>query len=249
MMATVKSEFRKLLSVRTTYVLGVLGLLLTIFFAGYVQGFKLKGSDLANPDHISSTITDTLTSVPMIFASIVAILLVTHEYRYNTILYTLASSRSRLKVLFSKLIVISVYAAAVTAVLAVLAPLVSLAGIHLNGGHLAPQHIDYTSLTWRVLFYGWSSVVSALIIALIVRSQVGAIVTLFVIPTAEIIFTPLLQAKAVYLPFTGASNAILVHAKTSNGSLSYGNAALVFGAYLLIGWIIACVLFLKRDAN
>jgi len=249
MLAAVKSEFRKLLSVRSTYVITTIGLLLTIFVTGYVMGFKLKGADLHDPNHYTSVITGALTSIPIILGSIVALLLITHEYRYNTILYTLTNSKSRSRVLAAKIITISVYALLLTLVVAVLAPLASYVGISLKGSHLAAQTIPFASLLWRSLYYGWTSLLAALAIGVLVRSQVGAIVTLFVIPTVELMFTSLLKTKAVYLPFTGASNAILTHPPASQGTMSYDRAAIIFGIYLLIAWVVAWLLFLRRDAN
>jgi ABC-type transport system involved in multi-copper enzyme maturation permease subunit len=250
MIPAIKSEFRKLFTVRTTYVLSGLALALTLFVTGYPLGYRAPQADLLNPGHLTEIITGTLTSVPLIFASIVAILLVTNEYRYNTILYTLSSSNNRAKILFAKLTATSVYALGMTVLLVAASVGAFLAGVHLKGTHWAPQHIDYASLAWRTLFYGWSSVVSSLVIALIIRSQVGAIVAVFVIPTTEVLIGGLLKTKAVYLPFTGASNSILVKSSNiSHGVLSYGRAAIVFGIYLLIGWIVAWFLFFRRDAN
>jgi hypothetical protein len=136
-----------------------------------------------------------------------------------------------------------------TLVVAALAPLASYVGISLKGSHLAAQTIPFAGLLWRSLYYGWTSLLAPLAIGVLVRSQVGAIVTLFVVPTIELMFTSLLKTKAVYLPFTGASNAILIHPQASQGTMSYGRAAIVFGVYLLIVWIVAWLLFLRRDAN
>ncbi|HVX48110.1 MAG TPA: ABC transporter permease [Candidatus Saccharimonadales bacterium] len=249
MLAAIKAEMRKLLSVRSTYVITGIGLLLTIFVSGYVEGYNLKGADLTNVNHYTDAITGALTSVPLILGSIVALLLITHEYRYNTILYTLTNSKSRSRVLAAKIITITIYALLLTLVVSVLSPLASYIGISLKGSHLAAQTIPYASLLWRCLYYGWTSLLAALAIGVLVRSQVGAIVTLFVIPTVELMFTSLLKTKAVYLPFTGASNAILTHPQASQGVMSYGRAAIVFGIYLLIAWIVAWILFLRRDAN
>jgi ABC-type transport system involved in multi-copper enzyme maturation permease subunit len=248
MIGAIKSEFHKLLSVRTTYVLTGLGLLLTIFVTGYIQGFKLDAVGLQNSEHYNDVITGSLTSIPLILGSIVAVLLIVHEYRYNTILYTLTTN-SRMKVLLSKIVAISAYAVVLTVLVAIIGPLASHIGIQLKGSHLVHQHLEYGSLIWRSLFYGWTSLLSALLIGVLIRSQVGAIVTLFVVPTIELMVSGLLKAHAVYLPFTGASNAILVPSDPSRGVLSFGHAALLFGGYLLFGWIVAWILFLKRDSN
>jgi len=249
MISGIKAELRKLFSIRSTYVLTGVALLLTIFVDGYILGYNVKGHDLLNPDLFNSNIVGTLTSIPLTLGSIVALMLITHEYRYNTILYTLTSSNSRARVLVSKIVAVSLYAVIFTAAVAALALLSSKVGIHLKGSHLVAQTVPYASLAWRCLFYGWTTILSALLIGTLVRSQVGAIVTLFVLPTIELILSGLIKTKAVYLPFTGASNAIVQHPEASRGTLSYGHAAVLFGLYVLAGWIVAWILFLRRDAS
>src|SRR3981081_3720844 len=108
MIASLRSEFRKLLSVRSTYVLTALVLALVTFIAFYVQGWRFSSMELQNPLLLENGIRSALNIA--VFGAIVAILLMTHEYRYNTIMYTLTSSNSRSGVLLSKIIVISCYA-------------------------------------------------------------------------------------------------------------------------------------------
>jgi ABC-2 type transport system permease protein len=246
MLAAIKAEFRKLLSVRSTYVMVGLAILFTLFYAGYIQGFRLMGKDLLDPNLLTNDVAGALSSLPMIFAAIVIILLMTHEYRYNTIMYTLTSSNSRSKVLAAKLVVASVFALVLAAVIGLLSPLASLAGIHLHGQTLGPQVIDYGSLIVRALFSGWSYLAAALVIAVLVRNQIAAIVSLFAIPTFEQVLTLLLKKNAVYLPFTAQSEIL---APPHIGTITYLHAALVFSGYLVVAWVAAWILFLKRDAN
>ena len=251
MIPAIKTEFRKLLTVRSTYVLTLVSLGFMVLISFYAQAFSLTGGSLAAAMHDPSTLNNAsvnaLSSLPLIFAEIVAILLITHEYRYNTIMHTLTIPNRRSKVLIGKIVAISVYGLVLTVVLAVLAPLFAELGFAVHGHHLVAQSIPYSSLIWRGLFYGWTSVLAALVIGVLARSQVVAIVALFVVPTIEAILGTFLKAKAVYLPFTGASNAILAH--PSRGHLSYAAGALLFGLYLVIAWTVAWILFLKRDAN
>src|ERR1700744_3733974 len=106
MIATLKAEFRKLLTVRSTYVITGLVLVLVIFVAFYVEGWRLDSAGLRDPTQLAGDVTGALMIT--VFGAIVAILLMTHEYRYNTIMYTLTSSNSRSKVFISKFIVVSV---------------------------------------------------------------------------------------------------------------------------------------------
>jgi hypothetical protein len=120
-----------------------------------------------------------------------------------------------------------------------------LAGVHLAGNSLVTQHIAYADVLWRALFYGWAYAAVALLIAALLRNQVASVVVLFMIPsTVESILTLLIKDKSQYLPFRVLGSVI-----EKGGSLSYGHAAMLFVLYLAIGWVVACFLFLKRDAN
>lgn len=248
MMATLRAEFRKLLTVRSTYIITILIVVFVILFSFYVEGWRLGPQALRQPSQLAGDVFGALTL--SVFAAIIAILLMTHEYRYNTIIYTLTGSNSRSKVLLSKIIVISAYALFLTAVLGVLSPLVSDLGVHAHGHTLVSQTFHVGNLAWRSLFYGWSYGMIGLLLAALIRVQVGAIVALFVLPTAvEGLLSQLLKHSAVYLPFSAQSEVIGNQGFSAGAPLAPGKAAMVVLAYLIIGWIIAWVLFLKRDAN
>ena len=249
MIAAIKAEFRKLLTVKSTYFITVLVLVFVAFIAFYVEGWRLKPSDLMQSNQLSGDVFGALNL--SIFGAVIGILLMTHEYRYNTIMYTLTSSNSRSRVLFAKVIAISVYALVLSAIIAVLSPIASYLGIHAHGHSLAPQIVNVGNLAWRSLFYGWSYGLEGLLLAALIRVQVGAIVALFVIPAAiEPLLGQLLNHSAVYLPLVAHNEVIGDQGGFSGGSpLSPGKAALVFVAYLVVGWIVAWILFLRRDAN
>jgi ABC-type transport system involved in multi-copper enzyme maturation permease subunit len=248
MMAGLKAEFRKLLTVRSTYIITILIVIFVFFIAFYVEGWRLGPKDLHDPNQLSSDVFGALTL--SVFGAVIAILLMTHEYRYNTIIYTLTGSNSRSRVLASKMIVISVYALLLTVIIAVLSPVASYLGVHAHGHTLVPQTLHVGNLAWRSLFYGWSYGMIGLLLAALIRIQVGAIVALFVIPTAiEGLLSQLLKHSAVYLPFSAQAQVIGNQGYGTGTPLSSGRAALVVTLYLVVGWIIAWVLFIKRDAN
>lgn len=247
-MAALKAEFRKLFTVRSTYIITLLLIAFVIFIAFYVEGWRLTPNDLHNPAELSSDVFGALGL--SVFSGVIGILLITHEYRYNTIIYTLTGNNSRSRVLLSKIIAISVYAVFLTVVIAVLSPTASYLGVHAHGHTLGPQTLHIGDLAWRSLFYGWAYGLVGLLLAALIRVQVGAIVALFVIPSAiEGLLSPLLKHDAVYLPFTALGEAIGNQGFGSATPLSPGKAAVVVTAYLAVGWAVAWVLFLKRDAN
>jgi ABC-type transport system involved in multi-copper enzyme maturation permease subunit len=248
MISTLKAEFRKLLTVRSTYIITIFIVAFVAFIAFYVEGWRLAPKDLQMPNQLSSDVFGALTL--SVFGAVVAILLMTHEYRYNTIMYTLTGSNSRSKVLLSKIIVISVYALFLTALIGVLSPVMTSLGVHAHGHTLAPQTLHYGDLIWRSLFYGWSYGMIGLLLAALIRVQVGAIVALFVIPTAiEGLLSRLFTHDAVYFPFAALAQVIGNEGFGGGTPLSPGRAALVLCVYLAVGWIVAWILFLRRDAN
>jgi ABC-2 type transport system permease protein len=249
MVPALKSEFRKLFTVRSTYIMLGVSTLLIIFYAFYIVGWRATTKDLHDPSLYSTNIVGALSSLPVLFGAIIAMLLMTHEYRYNTIMHTLTSSNSRSKVLGAKFLTISVFALVLTAVVAVLTPVIVYLGVHAHGNTLVAQSIDYHSLVWRILFYGWGYIVLALLLAALIRNQIGAIVSLFAIPTAEQLLALLLKKNSVYLPFSSLNQVLAAPTDRRIGHLSPGKAALVFGTYLAIGWLVTWVLFLRRDAN
>lgn len=243
MMSAIRAEFRKLFTVRSTYALAALSGLIVIFYAGFIEGWK-AGDTVHNPFKLASEVTGAVGAVS-IFAAIVAILLMAHEYRYNTIMFTLTFSNSRSKVLIAKIIAVSVFAIGFTTLVAVLSPLCTWAGLSMHGLHLAPQTLFYKDLIWRSLFFGWSYAMLGLLVITLVRNQIGAIVGLFIAPaTIEPLLGLLMKEKSVYLPFS-AHQAVL----DATPRLSYSHATMVFMAYLIIGWLVAWFLFLRRDAN
>jgi len=248
MMSQLKSEFKKLFTVKSTYYIIAIVLLLVFFFAFYISGWRIEPKDMMNPLTLQSGITGAV-SVVSIFSALVALLLVTHEYRYNTIMYTLTSSNSRSKVLFSKIIIMTGFALVFTLVFGALSPLFTALGIHAHHLHLVHQTIQYNNVIWRCLFYGWGYTMAGLLIASLVRNQVGAIITLFIVPgTVEGLLSLLLKKNTVYLPFSSLHQVIGQDVSTTS-TLSATHAALVFIGYLLAALIVAWVLFLRRDAN
>ena len=177
MITNLKAEFRKIFSVRSTYVILVFVIILEIVFAFYTSGWRIDAHDLHNPNTLTNDITAAVSAVS-IFAALIAALLMTHEYRYNTITYSLTLSKSRTRVLVAKILVISVVAVVFTIVVGALSPLLSVLGAHAHHLKFAPQTLHYGTLLWHCLFFGWGYAMAGLLIAALIRNQIGAIVTL-----------------------------------------------------------------------
>ncbi len=263
MMPTLKSEFRKLLTVRSTYILLLGFLLLGAFISFYVHGYKQAGTpQLTGPAKglfLASSI-EQIPNVLSVASALMALLLLAHEYRYNTIVYTLTASNSRSKVLLSKIIAIFclvfVYTVVSTAILLALV----VAGLAVAGHSLPPQDINYFTFFTKTVFFTESFAMAGLLFITLIRNQIGAIAALLILPnTIEGLLSLLLKNNSVYMPFMALQQVIQqpvlagakpAHPDSNNlGSLTPVHGALVYLAYLAVGWAVAWYLFLRRDAT
>lgn len=244
MLANLKAEFRKVFTVRSTYVILLISLALELFFAFYATAYHASPRDALDPNLLSGEVVDAINFLGGLCA-IVGILLITHEYRYNTIMYSLTSSKNRIRVLASKYVIISVFSVLFAAGFSMLAPLLAKLGFAAHGVTVAPQTFHVGDLLWRVVFFGWGMSMLALTFAAIIRIQVGALAALFLIPgTVEPLLGLLLKKHQAYLPYSSL-NAVL----NKSLELSHHQAALIALAYIAVGFVITAFLFQKRDAN
>jgi ABC-type transport system involved in multi-copper enzyme maturation permease subunit len=224
-------------------------LVLVIFFGFYVGGWHSQKIDLLNP-HRLYMVAQQAISFLSVFIALLAVLLLTHEFRYNTITYTLTLSNSRNKVLLSKVVVVSVIALIATAVIGSLSPMLAYWGIHANHLHLVAQHFYYSDLLWKGLVFGWGYSMAALVIAILIRNQIGAIVALLLIPTTvEGLLSVWLKSNTDYLPFSALHTMLGAGTDVQKSGLNPINAMYVFLGYLVFSGAIAWFSFIKRDAN
>lgn len=244
MLATIKAEFRKLVTIRSTYFINILALLLIGFIAFYGMGYK--SASLITVDMLQSYVLNCI-SIVQIFGGIVAILLITHEYRYNTIAYTLTTSNKRMKVLFAKIFITGIYAAILGVVAAVLSGLLVVWGAHVAGHTIQTDNFAYWEIAWKSMLFIVSGVLAGLVFGFLARSVVFAIVAYFLIPTTvEPLLNGLLKVNSNYLPFMAQNQIIMDGGPKAFSPIA---SAGVFGAYLLGAWIIASILFVRKDAN
>jgi ABC-type transport system involved in multi-copper enzyme maturation permease subunit len=262
MMASLKSEFKKLLTVRSTYGWALLTLVLLLIGAFYADGYKDSANIAAGADKGRLFIAGTLAHLPNViglFAGLTAVLLITHEYRHNTIIYTLTASNSRSKVIFSKIIAIICLSFVYSILFTTIGLGLIYAGAALANNTIPHQDINYLTYYGKTLFFVEGYSLAALLFGTLIRNQIGAVAALLILPgTVESLLTLVLKNNAVYLPFTALTQvtqppvipgAQPAHPDFQTGSLAPLHGAGVFLAYLVIGWIITWYLFLRRDVN
>jgi ABC-2 type transport system permease protein len=243
MIPTIRAEVRKLLTVRSTYAILLICLLLEIIASGYGGGFNANAGQLNDPGHLTSEITSAVSFLSA-FIALIAILLVTHEYRYNTISYTLTAARNRTQVLLSKVAVMSVFAIVTIVIFGALSPLIAWAGAALNGHHMVHQTFPPMALIGRLLFVAWAYSMFGLIISFIARIQVAAFTTYFLLPsTIEPLLAALVKKNQYYLPFISLDGVINQH------PISHGRSAVAGLVWVVLGLLVSWLLFRRRDAN
>lgn len=246
MIPALKSEFRKLLTVRSTYFLSIAVILLVIFIGGYITGYRIDPRTLSYADYMRDQILGSVGAMSILIA-ITCVLIFGHEYRYNTIIYTLTLNKSRTKVIAAKAIVATAYALIMGLIVVFLVIASTYIGVHLHGYSLIAQHVDYANLLSRALFTVWGFTMLGLIVVALLRNLVASIVLLLLLPTTlESVLTLLLKENAKYLPFTATLNVV-----STDPSLTLKPVASALAAttYIVIGGIVAWLLFLRRDAN
>jgi len=251
MLPALKSEFRKLFTVRSTYIMIILALLLTALFAFLIEGYYGEsGSPAATlaPTAYHEIVANA-GGMTVLFVSIIAVLFMAHEYRYNTIMYTLTANARRSRVLAAKLLVLSGFAVVFSLVITLFALVMYQLGVGARGETLSPQKFDILVEFGRVVVYFVFYGLIGLLVAALLRNIVGAISVLLGLP---IIVEPLLglalKDNAVYLPIT-ATDTIIGAALIQSDKLTPNSAMVVAGLYLVVGWSITWLLFMKRDAN
>lgn len=243
MIPQIKAELRKLLTVRSTYVL--LGVVSLIIVAVNFWGIGYKHVGPVPNNYLTDAVINSLIATGVL-SGIVAILLVTHEYRYNTIFYTLTLARSRTTVLLSKFVVISFFALAYTLLVSALTIVAVLIGLHAGDHNVAAQTYDWGKIFGRGLLYIWGICMLGFIFATIIRNQIGSIVLFLILPnTIEGLASIFLKNNVAYLPFTALNNVIMNNPQ----SFSVTKSAGIFLVWALFGLLVSWVLFNRRDAN
>jgi len=247
MLAAIRAELRKLLTVRSTYFIVIFSFIIVALFAGYADGFHNPQVALLRPDLLMSESFNAIVFAGIIL-SFAGLLLMGHEYRYNTIMYTLTISNRRLKVLGAKFIAITLFALIVGLAISFFSPLATIIGAHLHGHHIGPQHFDVWNVLWRCAFVGWGYAMYAFILIAILRNQVGSIVSFLLIPLlGENIISHIFTHTTNYLPFT-MLQAVAEPTDLGNHTTT-AHAVTVCVVYVVVGLIASTALFLRRDAN
>lgn len=245
MIRGLRAELRKIWTVRSTYMNFVFMFGLVVALVGFwIYGYKDAGHAVQEAGALRDYAYGAI-SVVGIFVAFLAILSVCHEYRYNTILYSLTNVNRRTKLLVNKWLASVLSALLLAAITLALGVAAVFIGQEVHNVNAVNQTMLGWDFVWRAAVSIVGSVTFGYIIALLLRSQVAAIATFLVVPsTVEQLLTLLLKDNIKYLPFTALGN---VSSLSPSPALSV--SLLVVGAYTAVFGLLAWILFVRRDAN
>ncbi len=253
-----KSEFRKIFTIRSTYIVSLVALAFIVLTCFYVIGYKDSEMNEVHKWLLAGAITQ-ISNIISVFGAIIGLLVMSHEYRYNLVVYTMTASNSRSKILISKILSLLVFIFFFSVILGAIALGLIYLGAVVAGHTPVHQEISYLTFFGKLVLYCELWAMVGLLFITLIRHQMGAFVVLFIVPNiVNGIFAQLLKHNAVYLPFNAINEIIKapelipkngVPTPAEFGSLTPPRAALLFGSYLLLGWAVAWILFLRRDAN
>ena len=242
MIDTIRSEWIKLRSVRSTVILLIIGGALTIGIA-LIAINEIQNDD---PPLRLSQITIGVSLSAFLFGAL-GVQIIGQEYRFNTIRSTLSATPNRVRVLVAKMIVVAVAVFVVAFVMMLIC--VALGSVFLDNFEM--DGVDMRILWATPLFAaGWS--LMGLGVGAILRQPVAGIIVLlaegFVV---ESIVANVVHGTAKWLPF---SNGVLMTIRDSSdpgdeiqfrGTLDGGiYFFLVVAVVLAIGVVVAQ----RRDA-
>jgi ABC-2 type transport system permease protein len=252
MTGLIAAEIRKLRTVRTTWVLTLIGLALVVLSSSvFVFAEELSGPFGGTDAEVGATVDQIGSNAVIIL--IVAILVVTTEFRHGTIGRTLQLTPSRTRVLAAKTVTGAIYAVAFF-----LAGVVVVAAVVAIGAAVKDVPVEVGSATYTALWQGpvglALNATFGVAIGALLRSQVVTItLTLVWLFVAEQLVTGLLPTVGRWLPFQALNALFLsdeVLANIPEGQMMPLEPTLalpVFLAYVAVAVVAAGVLLRTRD--
>jgi len=249
MIANLVYEWRRLWSVRATWIMTFVYLTITGLLGA---GPLFLGDGSFGTQTWAGLYSTNANFLCLVMLSVVASQFFGHEYRYGTIRLTLTEFPKRERVVFAKTIVLAVYVTistflgwAVLGVVGFIAPEGSIGtqgpGLNINGGE--------ASELWQVLVFGFAYCLIAMSLTMITRNlALGIVLPLLMFSVIEgliQLFANLANGNMDWivdiLPFANGS-AWLTNLPDSS------NAGLIFSTWVVGVYLIGSAMFFKRDA-
>jgi len=246
MIAALKYEWRRLWSIRATYVVSVAYLALVGLIAGLSifrghPGYSISWKGLyGTPAFILCAV----------IISVVAAQTFGHEYRYGLIRLTLSEFPNRSVVILAKATILMVYILGMTvlawSLLGLIGALAPQGVVAAGASNMSPSGADVSAL-WVVPAFTIGYCIFTMSLTMITRNlPLGIILPLLLATFVEILLTGLLTMISSHLSWL-TNNLPMTNAMawiSGQGS----HHGVVFGGWVLAAFAIGSAVFIKRDA-
>lgn len=259
----VRSELRKLTSLRSTWIISGLAiafyLLISFFVAQAVESMIEYMSSTELAVFTSSYMVTSIFQIALLFGIAFGTMTMTAEYSHNTIQISLLSSRSRMAFYAAKILVLAGFWAIVSAIALLLSTLLIELMIGRYDMSLPMDDVGF-----------WLSLLSAVVVLVVgaimaaglgavLRSTVGAVTTMFgivlILPILQIIPLDFIKDLTPYFPINVMMSAvapresgILAGVVSQGDSLSPNTSILVLVIYAAVFVGLGAYSLRKRDA-
>ena len=249
MIANLVYEWRRLWSVRATWIMTFVYLVITGLLGAGPLFLGDGGFGTQTWKGLYSTNANFLC---LVMLSVVASQFFGHEYRYGTIRLTLTEFPKRERVVLAKTLLLALYVTLATilgwAVLGVVGYIAPEGSIETNGPGLSINGGEPSEL-WQVLVFGFAYCLIAMSLTMITRNlALGIVLPLLLSSIIEgliVLFAGLANGKMDWivdaLPFANGT-AWLTNLPDQP------NAGLIFAAWVTGTYLIGSAMFFKRDA-
>jgi ABC-2 type transport system permease protein len=249
MIASLRYEWRRISSIRSTWILMAAAIALSAGFAGIysaVLGADFSGDESGGqPIELTMTLVQGATQsaanlIVVVVLTTIAAQAIGQDYRHGTIRVTLTEYPNRTRVFFSKIII----ALAVITVAFILSMAIA-AVILAAGGNTAPGSEDALGTLLRAWIYvlGFGLIVFSLT-AITRILALGIVIPLVLAAVLEPLISALLSSYVKWLP-----DALPFAAGTSfSGGTDVLRSGLVFGGWTAALLAVAYIMFTRRDA-
>lgn len=241
------AELRKIWTVRSTYFLIFITFSLSVLLISFwIMGHQNVEAAQRSSGALLNTLQQSISTSALLL-SFLAIISVGHEYRYNTILYSLSSARHRLTVYGAKLLALMASVLGVILALTLLSWIGFYLGQHTSSVATIPQSLPDFDFIWRMAVLVLVHVVFAFSFTMLVRSLIGASVLMLLLPsTVEQLLGLLLKENTKFLPFTSLYNLAGLQ---GTANVPVATSAAVVAGYVVVLLGVGALLFKWRDAN
>ncbi|MCF8555064.1 MAG: ABC transporter permease [Candidatus Nanopelagicales bacterium] len=249
MIANLVYEWRRLWSVRATWIMTFVYLVITGLLGA---GPLFLGDGEFGTQTWKGLYSTNANFLCLVMLSVVASQFFGHEYRYGTIRLTLTEFPKRERVVLAKTLLLALYVTLATilgwAVLGVVGSIAPEGSIGTNGPGLSINGGEPSEL-WQVLVFGFAYCLIAMSLTMITRNlALGIVLPLLLSSIIEgliVLFAGLANGKMDWivdaLPFSNGT-AWLTNLPDQP------NAGLIFAAWVSGTYLIGSAMFFKRDA-